>query len=130
MDLGSHQEEHQLLGCADDKTIASSMLGQPPSKFSADDERDPDKDDLETDLRAIWSKAGCDEFGIILEDGIDESKALLLEGEGTTGNTWPFSDDFQCRNYLRPRHTDPGNDYQRTWHRWGHPLRWSKGYGP
>lgn len=86
VDLGTRQEEHGLLGCTDD--IASSILGQPPSKFDADNEVEPriDEDNLETDLRAIWSKAGCDEFELILQDGIDESKALLFEGEKSPDN--------------------------------------------
>jgi len=49
-----------------------------------------DGDDLEADLRVIWSKAGCSEFEIILQDGIDESKALLFEGKGVPGNTSPL----------------------------------------
>ena len=66
------------------------MLGQPPSKFD-DGEPEPqaDEDDLEADLRVIWSKAGCSEFDIILQDGIDESKGLLFEGEGVSGNASP-----------------------------------------
>jgi len=64
------------------------MLGQPPSKF---DDKEPEsragEDDLEADLRAVWSKAECNEFEIILQDGIDNSKALLFEGEGVPGNT-------------------------------------------
>ena len=65
------------------------MLGQPPSNFDAGDneqESHADDDDLATDLRLIWSKARCDQFEIILQDGIDESKALLFEGEGVLGN--------------------------------------------
>jgi len=65
------------------------MLGQPPSNFDADDnEREchADDDDLVTDLRLIWSKAGCDQFEIILQDGINESKTLLFEGEGVLGS--------------------------------------------
>lgn len=91
VDLRTHQEEPRPLENTDDITIASSMLGQPPSKFDADDERNPYTDDLESDLRAIWSKAGCDEFGIILRDGIDESKVLLFEGEGVSYNQLPSS---------------------------------------
>ena len=75
--------------CADDMTITSSMLGQPPSNLGAGNNeiRSHTGDvDLATDLRLIWSKAGCDEFEIILQDGIDESKALLFEGEGGLGN--------------------------------------------
>ncbi|KAF9787078.1 hypothetical protein BJ322DRAFT_1210039 [Thelephora terrestris] len=79
VDVGAHQEEYRPPECTDDITIASSMLGQPPSKFDADDERETYTDDLRSDLRVIWSKAGCDEFAIILQDGIDESKALLFE---------------------------------------------------
>lgn len=70
------------------------MLGQPPSNFGAgDNERESytDEDDLTTDLRVIWSKAGCDEFEIILQNGIDESKALLFEGEGVPENASPLS---------------------------------------
>lgn len=91
VDLRAHKEE-PLLEYADETTITSSMLGQPPSKFDGDDnerESHADEDDLTTDLRAIWSKAGCDEFEIILRDGIDESKALLFEGEGVPGNASP-----------------------------------------
>jgi hypothetical protein len=68
------------------------MLGQPPSKFDAVNEGESRAydDDLEADLRAMWSKAGCDEFEIILQDGIDESKALLFEGERTPDNLQPF----------------------------------------
>ena len=91
VDLRTHQEEPRPLENTDDITIASSMLGQPPSKFDADDERNPYTDDLESYLRAIWSKAGCDEFGIILRDGIDESKVLLFEGEGVSYNQLPSS---------------------------------------
>lgn len=82
MDLRTLQEENGLLGCTDDITIASSMLGQPPSKLGADNEGESHVggDELEVDLRALRSKAGCDEFEIILQDGIDESKALLFEG--------------------------------------------------
>jgi hypothetical protein len=68
------------------------MLGQPPSSFDVDNnERDShaDVDDLATDLRSIWSKAGCDEFEIILQDGIDESKALLFVGKGVPDDTPP-----------------------------------------
>ena len=66
------------------------MLGQPPTKFDDDGpESHADVDDLEADLRAIWSKAGCGEFGIILQDGIDESKTLLFEGENVPGNASP-----------------------------------------
>ena len=62
------------------------MLGQPPSKLGDDGpESGVDEDDLEADLRVIWSRAGCSEFEIILQDGIDESKALLFEGEGVPG---------------------------------------------
>jgi len=73
------------------------MLGQPPSNLDVDDnERGSHAgvDDLATDLRSIWSKAGCDEFEIILQDGIDESKALLFGGERITNNTPPSSEDF------------------------------------
>ncbi|KAF9651946.1 hypothetical protein BDM02DRAFT_459593 [Thelephora ganbajun] len=82
VDLGTNKEEPRPLEYADDATIASSMLGQPPSRFDADDDKGEsraDEDDLEAELRAIWSKAGCDVFEIILQDGIDESKALLFE---------------------------------------------------
>ena len=68
------------------------MLGQPPSNFDVDDnEREPhaDVDDLAKGLRSIWSKAGCDEFEIILQDGIDESKALLFSGKGIPDNARP-----------------------------------------
>lgn len=59
------------------------MLGNPPSKSGDDESKSyADEDDLGADLRTIWSKAGCDEFEIILRDGIDQSKALLFEGEG------------------------------------------------
>ena len=88
VDLAVPQEERRPLGCADDITIASSMLGQPPSKFDASNEGESrvNEEDLEADLSAIWSKAGCDEFEIILQDGIDESKALLFPGESVPDN--------------------------------------------
>jgi len=89
VDLKPHEEEPRPSEYLDDITIATSMLGQPPSKFDARDnegESLPDEDNLTTDLKAIWSKAGCDEFEIILQDGIDESEALLFEGEGAPGN--------------------------------------------
>ena len=90
MDLGPHKEEPQPRGYADDTTITSSMLGNPPSKFGdGEPESRADEDDLGVDLRTIWSKAGCDEFEIILQDGIDESNALLFEGEGVPGNAPP-----------------------------------------
>ena len=90
MNPRAHKEEPRPLECADNATIASSMLGQPPSKFDDDEpESHVGEDDLETDLRVIWSKAGCGEFEIILQDGIDESKALLFEGEGVPGNSSP-----------------------------------------
>ena len=91
VDLGTRQEKRGLFGCIDDITIASSMLGQPPSKFDTDEEGNShlSEHDLEVDLRTIWSKAGCGEFEIILQDGIDESKALLFEGERTPDNL-PF----------------------------------------
>jgi len=79
------KEEPRSLGCAEDTAMTSSMLGQPPSKFDVDEY----EDNLEADLRTIWSKAGCGEFEIILQDGIDESKALLFEGEGVPGNASP-----------------------------------------
>lgn len=68
------------------------MLGQPPSNFGAGSNEPgyhADDTDLTTDLRLIWSEVGCDEFEIILQDGIDESKALLFEGEGGLGNVPP-----------------------------------------
>lgn len=89
VDLGSRKEEPRPPECVDDATIASSMLGQPPSNSDADSKERgsyADEDSLATDLGLIWSKAGCDEFGIILQDGIDESKALLFEGEGVLGD--------------------------------------------
>lgn len=69
------------------------MLGQPPSKFDIDNEgrSHTNEDDLEADLRVIWSKAECGEFEIILQDGIDKSKALLFEGERTPDNLSPLS---------------------------------------
>jgi hypothetical protein len=96
VDLGTHQEEKRSLEHVDDTTIASSMLGQPPSKLDADGELEPDadEDDLEADLRAIWSKAGCGEFDIILQDGIDESKALLFEGTEVSFPVTVVSEDF------------------------------------
>lgn len=82
MDLGTHKEELRPLGYADDTTVTSSMLGNPPSGSGGDEPRShPGEDDFEADLRAIWSKAGCGQFEIILQDGIDQSKALLFEGE-------------------------------------------------
>jgi hypothetical protein len=92
VDLTAPKEALRPLEYTDDTTIASSMLGQPPSKFDAGNselESYADEDDLATDLRAIWSKAGCDEFEIILQDGIDESKALLFESEGIPENASP-----------------------------------------
>ena len=66
------------------------MLGNPPSKSGDDESKSyADEDDLGADLRTIWSKAGCDEFEIILRDGIDQSKALLFEGEGVPENVSP-----------------------------------------
>lgn len=86
MNSGTNQAEHRPLECIDDTTITSSMFGQPPSKFDTEGQQESsvDEDDLKYDLRAIWSKVGCDEFEIILCDGIDESKALLLEGKGVS----------------------------------------------
>jgi len=92
VDPRAHKEEPRPLEYADDTTIASSMLGQPPSKFDGDDnerESHAGEDDLATDLRAIWSKAGCDGFEIILQDGIDESKTLLFGGEGVPDSASP-----------------------------------------
>jgi hypothetical protein len=93
--LGTRQEECRPPVCTDDITNASSIVGQPPSNFDDIDEGDSrvNEDDPEGDLRAIWSKAGCDEFGIILQDGIDESKALLFEGEGTPVTYHPCSEE-------------------------------------
>lgn len=92
LDLGARQEERGLLGCRDHRTIASSVLGQPPSEFDVGNEGESHvtKDNLEAELRPIWSKAGCDEFEIILQDGIDESKALLFEGKRITNIPSPL----------------------------------------
>ena len=97
MDLVIPKEVLRPLEYADDTTITSSMLGQPPSKVDAGNnelESHVDEDELATDLRAIWSKAGCDEFEIILQDGIDESKALLFESEGIPEYASPHSNDM------------------------------------
>lgn len=92
VDLRLREEEPLPSECAGDMTITSSMLGQPPSNFDASSNElgsHADDADLATDLRFIWSKAGCNEFEIILQDGIDESKALLFEGEEVLGNAPP-----------------------------------------
>ena len=91
VDLRFREEEPLPLECAGHMTITSSMLGQPPSNFDANsNELESHADvDLATDLRLIWSRAGCNEFEIILQDGIDESKALLFEGKGVLGNALP-----------------------------------------
>ena len=113
VDLGARQEEHRLLDCSDSITISSSMFGQPPSNFDGDNEGGShvNDDDLEKDLRVMWSKAGCDEFEIILQDGIDESKALLFEGEGTPQSIiLVLKKEFQCPNCLPLLYTSIGNN--------------------
>ena len=83
VDVKAHKREPRPMGDTDNTTVSSSMLGQPPSNLGDDESGShEDEDNLGADLRVIWLKAGCGDFDLILQDGIDESKALLFGSKG------------------------------------------------